>query len=193
MPWASLLSPWGFLLSFIEWRSLDQYFNICSPQFWTHLLLLQGKSFISPGTDIKLKKKNLNLCIFEGMNGQINFSFWPTSAAVWEQPQSLWEATRKWHLFKVENCAKKGIYIFKSCTQSWEMPLQLQFYSLLCCSVSQNGIRIHTASVKRLKTGLLCIFQSNILILWSSKGSSHYSGFHGHHVATNPGFGDVWE
>lgn len=32
--------------------------------------------------------------------------------------------------------------------------------SLLCCSAFQNGILIHRASVKRLKTELLCIFQS---------------------------------
>lgn len=35
MPWASLLSSWDFLLSFIDWRSLDKYFNLSSPNFWT--------------------------------------------------------------------------------------------------------------------------------------------------------------
>lgn len=160
MPWKSLSSPWGFLLSFTDWRSLDQYFNISSPYFCAHLLLLQGKRFISPGTEVNLNKKKVNLCILEGMKWQINFSFWPTSAAVWEQPQSLRWPTRKWHVFKVQNCAKKGIYISKSCTQSWEIPMQLKFYSLLCCFVFQNGIRIHRALVKRLKTEQLCIFQS---------------------------------
>ena len=46
-------------------------------------------------------------------------------------------------------CSKKGIYIFKSSVQSWEMPMQHKFYPLLCQSVFWNGIGIHRVLAKQ--------------------------------------------
>lgn len=46
-------------------------------------------------------------------------------------------------------CSKKGVYIFKSSVQSWEMPMQLKFYPLLCWFVFRNGIGIHRVLAKQ--------------------------------------------